>query len=550
MIIDARSLPENKPIDTDVCIVGAGTAGIVLARELIDQKFRVCLLESGGLKPDQQTQSLSWGENVGHPYFQLDTDFARYFGGTSNRWFISIGDNSFGARMRPLDEIDFEKRDWVPYSGWPFDKSHLVPYYERAEKICKIESPTYEVKYWEDPVKTPRLPLNDDIVETVIFKFGSRTPFIDDYSQEVIQANNITTYLYANAVEIETDDIARTVTRLRVACLQGNKFWVSAKLFILAAGAIEIPRLLLLSNKIQSNGLGNQYDLVGRFFMEHPHSGLGFYIPTAQDNFRSTALYSNIHKVQGVPVLGKLALSEGVLRREKLLNFVTELVPNITLSSLLGYALYPTIDSESVRSFKKFTSALIHGKLPEDITKHMMNVIKGVDDITVSIYRKIKIEILKALSRRRQIFFLLGNMSEQAPNPMSRVTLSPERDKLGQNRVRLDWRLSSFDIQSIIRSQEIIAEEVSRKGLGLLYVELNDKTPPQRITGGWHPMGTTRMHVDPKEGVVNENCQVHGISNLFIAGPSVFPTCGYANPALTIVALAVRLADHVKKVMS
>lgn len=549
MIIDARSLPENETIETDVCIVGAGTAGMTLAREFIGQEFRVCLLESGALKPDQATQALYRGENIGHPYFTLDSARARYFGGSTNRWHIAIGDDCVGARMRPLDEIDFEERDWVPYSGWPFDKSHLDPFYECAQTVCEIEPPTYATEDWEDPQETPRLPFIGDSVKTVIFKFGSRYPFISNYSKEITQAPNITTYLYANVVEIETNETAQTVTRLRVACLQGNKSWVSAKLFILATGAIEIPRLLLLSNKTQSAGLGNQNDLVGRFFMEHLHFWSGLFVPSSPEIFNLTALYDNIHIVNGVPVIGKLSLTEKVIRREKLLNYVAELSSRVVLHSSLYRFLYPSISSKSVRSFKILRSAIRNADLPENLGKHVKNVIIGIEDIAVTAYRNIKIKILKPFNKKRTHLFRLANMSEQVPNPNSRVTLADDRDSLGQNRVRLDWRLSPIDMQSAIRSQEILQRELSRAKLGQLFIELSEETPPQKITGGWHHMGTTRMHVDPKQGVVDENCRVHGISNLFIAGPSVFPTGGYANPSLTIVALAIRLSDHIKELL-
>src|SRR4030042_354894 len=195
MIIDARSLPDREEINTDVCIVGAGTAGITLAKEFIDREFRVCILESGGLKPDPETQSLAWGENVGHPYFSLDTAYARCFGGTTNRWMIHVGDHRFGARMRPFDPIDFEERDWVPYSGWPFDKSHLDPFYHRAQKICEIEPPSFDINDWEDPNTAPRLRFGNDSVKTVVFKFGLRDPFLNDYLSQVKGAPNITTYL-------------------------------------------------------------------------------------------------------------------------------------------------------------------------------------------------------------------------------------------------------------------------------------------------------------------------------------------------------------------
>ena len=550
MIIDARSLPENTEISTDVCIVGAGTAGLTLAREFAGQKFRVCLLESGGLKPDPETQALYKGENIGHPYFSLDSARARYFGGSTNRWHIPIGEDCIGVRMRPLDEIDFEERDWVPNSGWPFKKSHLDPYYERAQAVCRIEPSSYDVSDWENPEKTPRLTLDRKRIHTVIFKFGSRLPFLVDYSKEITQAGNIATYLYANVTEVATDEGGRKATRLKAACLNGKKFSIRAKIFILAAGAIEIPRLLLLSNKTHHAGLGNQHDLVGRFFMEHPHFWSGVYIPSVSEALKITALYNRIHTVNGVPIIGKLSLSEETIRREGLLNYVAELVPRTVLKTSLNQFFYPRIDSESVHSYQTIRSAIRNKKMPEDFKRHAGNIFTGLNDFVVSAYRNIKRRTLRILDKKRILVFRLANMSEQMPNPDSRVTLDTECDALNQRRVRFDWRLSETDIQSAVKSQQILDRELRRAGLGRLYVELNDKTPPRQITGGWHHMGTTRMHVDPQKGVVNENCRVHGIPNLFIAGPSVFPTSGYANPSLTIVALSLRLADHVKKLMA
>ena len=179
-MIDARSIPRDETIETDVCIVGAGTAGIILARELIGEKFRVCLLESGGIKPDRETQSLCQGDNIGYPYFPLYTARARYFGGTSNRWHIHLSNDCLAARMRPLDEIDFEERKWLPYSGWPFKKSELQPFYERAESICRITPSTYQVSNWAHPRKTPPIYFQNDRVETVIVKFACSDHFVRD----------------------------------------------------------------------------------------------------------------------------------------------------------------------------------------------------------------------------------------------------------------------------------------------------------------------------------------------------------------------------------
>ena len=451
--------------------------------------------------------------------------------------------------MRPLDAIDFEERDWVPYSGWPFRKAHLDPFYDRAQAICRIEPPSFSVQDWEQIPKTKSLSFQGDQVKTVIFKFGARNPFIEDYVQEVTRAVNITTYLYANVINIETDQAARTVKRLRVACLPGNKFWVSAKIIILAAGAIEIPRILLLSNKSQNVGLGNQNDLVGRFFMEHLHFNLGLLVPSDQKIFQLTSLYNNIHPVNGVPIRGKLSLSEGVLRRKKLLNHVAQLDPMTMLYQALGDMFYPNISSDSVKSLLAIRSAIFRGVNLNNPGLHLKNISTGLDDVAITIFRAIKRRFIRIFNKKKIKLYSLENMSEQVPNPDSRITLSPDKDRLGMNRLRLDWRLSPIDIESAIQTLQIFDQEFQRAGLGRCYIRLTDKTPPMWIGGGWHHMGTTRMHVEAKKGVVDENSRVHGMSNLFVAGPSVFPTGGYANPSLTIVALAVKLADHIKTIM-
>ena len=520
MFIDARTVPENTIIETDVCIVGAGAAGITLAREFIGQPFRVCLLESGGVEYDNATQSLSEGENIGLPYFPLVAARLRFFGGTTNHW---------AGWCAPLDGIDFETREWIPHSGWPFGKSHLDPFYERAQPVCQLGPFAYDAKTWETE-SLPSLPFTGKRVITKIVQFSPPTRFGQVYRHEIERADNISTYLYANVVDIDTTDSARAVTRLRVACLQGNKFRLSAKLFILATGGIENPRLLLASNRVQSSGVGNQNDLVGRFFMEHPHVNSGLFLPSNRHISRTDLYIQPWVESRGgrkSRIKGLWILSAEALRREKLLNF--------------SAALFTTF-SEGVRSLKRLLPAIQKGDFG-DFVEHLRNVIGDIDDVAVTAYGKFvkggyPVKVWRISSR-----------AEPAPNPDSRVTLSTERDSLGMSRVRLDWRLSGMDKRSITRAHEIIGEELGRAGLGRLKITLGDDDSAWPPGGGWHHMGTTRMHVDPKKGVVNENCRVHGISNLYIAGSSVFPTSGSANPTLTIVALSLRLADHVKRIM-
>ncbi|MFQ6023081.1 MAG: FAD-dependent oxidoreductase [Acidiferrobacterales bacterium] len=516
MFIDARRIPQDKIIETEVCIIGAGAAGITLAREFIGRPFRVCLLEGGGLIYDVETQALYKGEITGIPYDPLHVNRVRYFGGTTNHW---------SGWCRPLDDIDFEKRKWVPYSGWPFSKSHLAEHYKRAQRICQVGEQDYDPELWQTHDARP-LPFKGQHTTATIFRHSPPTRFGLVYRDEIERAQNINTYLHANVVDIETTDPANTVTRVRVACLDGNKFWVVAKLFVLATGGIENARLLLLSNKVQKTGLGNQNDLVGRFFTDHPGFDAGGFL--LSDPRTSISFYLGNTVVQGKRFTGGITLSPEVLRREGLVN--------------LCALIYKT-DWSGVYA-KPAARALIRRREYGHFWRYVADAITNIDDMAVSTYRK----MFKPEARRQ--LFMLVTVIEPAPNPDSRVTLSTETDALGKRRVRLHWQLGRLDRHSVSRAQELFATEFGYSGLGRVLITTGDNNDVPMYTFGDHHMGTTRMHVDPKQGVVDENCRVHGISNLFVAGSSVFPTFGYSQPTLTIVALALRLAEKIKGVMS
>ena len=560
MFIDSRTLLEDTVVESDVCIVGAGAAGITLAQELINQPYQVCLLESGGFDFDAVTQALYTGDNVGLPYFPLDCSRARYHGGSTNLW---------GGTSRPLDEIDFEARPWMPYGGWPITRAELDPYYERAQKICGLGPFEYGISYWEEELRELQyhnLPLPKDLVPYIFQLMQQKhLRFGKVYRAAIEQAPNIKTYLHANVVEIETNDTAQAATKLRVACLKGNGFWVSAKVFILAMGGIENPRLLLASNKDQSTGLGNQNDLVGRFFMEHPYLRSGKVLMA-----KPNALYNSNRKIpiRQIRLMLALGLSKAVQEREQLLNFALRLLPVVP---------------EWVEAARRIKHRNRHEvgsdnsspSLADDIGK----VVTHLDEVVARIWAR-----LKNKPPGNQQVFETHLISEQAPNPDSRVTLGREQDELGLNRAQLDWRLSAIDKYTIQRSQQLIGEELAQAGIGQLDVEftydddswelllqrsqqalednhaqfdsgqleivLHEASYWQTLRGSYHHIGTTRMNTNPKEGVVNEHSQVHGVGNLYIAGSSVFPTSGLSNPTLTIVALATRLADHIKEIMT
>jgi choline dehydrogenase-like flavoprotein len=530
LFIDARTLPESATVETDLCIIGAGAAGITLGRELVSQPFRICLLESGGLELDAETQALYEGETIGHPYLPLTAARLRYFGGSTGHW---------NGLCRPLDPLDFAARDWVPHSGWPLDRAQLEPYYRRAQEICHLGPFAYECADWETPDR-PRLPLDGTRIASGFFQHshdpasteaGKWKPvrFGTLYRDDIGRAPNISTYLHANAVDLETNEAADRVSAVRVATLAGNALRVCAQLFVLATGGIENARLLLASNRRQPSGLGNQHDLVGRYFMDH-HAGGHTGLLMLSDPATSLRMYRNSW-TDHTWIRGFLGLTPATQRREKMLNcgFFT--------------GLRGPLEAPGMQSLRTVLHAVRDGDMPEDLMGHLGNIIADLDDVAGMAYRR--------LTGHDPAVFPVKYWGEPAPNPDSRVLLGPERDRFGMRRVQLSWQLSAIDLFTLRRAHQLLAEELGGAGVGRLQLAFKGEAiEPPPLHGSCHHMGTTRMHPDPKQGVVDANCRVHGIGNLYVAGSSVFPTAGQANPTLTLVALATRLADHIEGLLA
>ena len=527
MFIDARQVPNDARIDADVCIIGAGAAGITLARELVGTSMRVVLLESGGLEPDPETQSLYEGRNIGFRYFDLDRLRLRYFGGTTNHWTGSC---------RPLDPLDFEARPWIPDSGWPIGRAELDPFYARAHTVCQLGPYDYAPESRETK-DGPRLPLNGDAVVTAIHYRSPPTRFGQVYRQAIEGAANIQTYLFANVIDIGTSENAKTATHVGVATLANNSFRVAARVFVLATGALENARLLLASSKVQSTGLGNQYDLVGRFFMEHLNSEASLFLLSNQNVRLERYLPTATSAAPGSTgeAVAFLHLSPAAQRKERLLNARALFRPGRAWPGVLA-------TSEGLRGLASNQRPAVTGAA-ETFMKHVHDVIVDIDNVAVASYLR--------LFRYPRVFNVIYQI-EQVPNRDSQVTLAPERDRLGMPRIQLNWRFTDLERQTLHRFSRMVAEEFGKAGIGRIRMMPDDpKTGwpsiERPLQGTWHQMGTTRMHDDPRHGIVDRDCRMHSTSNVFVAGSSVFTTGGCSNPTLTIVALALRLADHLKQ---
>ncbi len=547
MYTDARALDDNKTLSTNICIIGAGPAGTTLAREFAGSDIKVMLLESGGEKSDHRTQQLSSGEVTGDFTEPVENTHLRQLGGTANHWIIKISDKQYGYRYAPLNHIDFEKRDAIPYSGWPISRADLDPYYARVHDICEVGPFRYEPGSWETDRFKP-LQLDSDRVVTDFFTFGPTRLFGTDFPRQAVKAGNVDVLLHATVTELLANDAGTTVEAALIKTLNGKTIKVEAKHFIIASGGFQTPRLLLNSRNKFANGLGNQHDVVGRYYIDHGLVPSGNLYPHDPKIINSLGIY-DMRLMEGCSVLGKLSLSEKVMREEGLHNFCTTLFPMPELR-----------DVEAILSMKSIAVDLAGRKFPKQLPKHLFNMLRGSKHLMFMMNQKLrhggtlmpgfgqggwsKFDDNEKKYHRMELMAFI----EQTPDPDNRVTLIDDRDELGCQKIRVHYEWKEEDIRSIARSQEIMWEALEELGIGKI-------EPPERpgglprvgSEGLHHLMGTTRMSDDPKLGVVDSNCTVHGIGNLHIASSSVFPTGGYANPTITILALALRLAEHLKQ---
>ena len=542
MIVDARRLAEGTEIACHVCIVGAGPAGMTIARELAGTPWRVCLVESGGVDTHGDAPPLS-GLSRDGDFFPPATALHRQLAGGANVWDVRITQDGGGCRFMPLDPIDFEARDWLPSSGWPLSRVQLEPFYARALRACGVEAGTYRLDDWASPASAP-LPFDPARIATSLEHFGRADAFTRDGREALERAANVDVLVHATVAALEEDGRGPGVTHARIVTGTGRSHVVRATLFVLAAGGIENPRLLLLSRSARPEGLGNQHGLVGRFFMDHHNVRSGFLVPASRGLLDAASLY-DLRLVRGTPVMAKLRIAEHVAREERLLNAAVRLEP--------GRAPDQTRAVGALRRARR--DGLADGREALALAR---DVLVDAPRLAVAGLRTLAPRSRRGLygwselraKRWRFDGFHVEIQVEHAPDPANRVMLGEDRDPLGLPRAAIRWRWSDVDLASLRRVQAILAEECARAGVGRLELPPADAPPEVTAPGGiHHHMGTTRMHADERRGVVDADCRVHGVPNLFVAGSSVFPTGGYANPTLTIVAFAIRLADHLKALM-
>ncbi|WP_171120931.1 MULTISPECIES: GMC oxidoreductase [unclassified Ruegeria] len=492
MILDARGDIPALDDRYDCCIVGAGPAGMTLAFKLAESEQRVLLLEAGDWEVTWESQDLYEGENLGLEYYPLSAPRLRALGGSTGHW---------GGVCLLLDRSDFLPRDDVPLSGWPIRFEDLVPYQEEAANLLQTGRFSADIRKPVDDLG------NLEIVEQ---RFSSDRQFHDVRNEDPVRFGvsfqdrlkntpNIDLVLNANVVGFAVDGDTGRITQAQVRNYEDGQGVATADRFVLALGGIETSRMLLHLNAGHENRFGNQNDMVGRCFMEHP-------IIDNDTYFITKRLYSHSPTWE----------LERLLRRSR---------PELLLS--------PSHDH-----------MLKNGWLNSAVRLQRLNPLpireKAIGDA----------EFIKSLQFEEDYFFTGTSfvMGEQQPNPASRIVLTENRDRFGLGIVGLDLRLTEKDIETLRGSTAEAAKFLIRSGLGRMRVDpsLWNRKPLEQLPLDYssHHMGGARMSLTSETGVVDANCKVHGAPNLYVAGSGVFPTSGHANPTFTIVQLSLRLAEH------
>ena len=543
LISDFRAGACPQYVDADLCIFGAGAAGLAIAREFLGTTRQVYVIESGGMEVTERNQSLYEGMSIGNPSLDPATGRIRVFGGSCSLW---------GGGCVPVEGM--EAREWMANSGWPVSHTELQPYYLRACAFCGIDGADLrEGQFLNQPRISP-IPFDGKVLTNHTCMVSPVVPG-STYRQELEQAPNIRVLLHANLLELEANADGRSVTAARITSLDGQTARIHARQYVLACGGIENARLLLLSDSVAPNGLGNQNDLVGRYFMDHPSGKLG----TIRTNTPETLTrpYNWRPSSSDIPSHPEICLSPQAQREHRVLGArvrafaVEETVPaGIQALRELRTALKPEPKDESAE-LARLLSTRNNGEQPifrpsvrHGLPRLAMRTARGSADIVNALIRRMTRRDTVASTRVDLIGFF-----EQAPNPDSRITLSDELDALGQRKVCVDWRLTELDRRTHQIAAAVFGEELAKVCDGVFTMEPwleGDGAQASPLAGTAHHLGTTRMDDDPKCGVVDRHCRVHGVDNLHIAGSSVFPAAGWAFPTLTIVALAIRLADRLQ----
>lgn len=483
-IINSDELAPGAVLRAAVGIIGGGPAGMTVALRLAEQGIDSVLCESGAEDYDDRVQQLYEGEASG--YWDLTSTRLRQFGGSTNH---------FNGQSRPLDEIDFGEVSWRPGTRWPIDYAELTRYLPQAAELLGLVPGSWEASDWFDDL--PAAPMEANGIVPVVFQ-ARGYPFNLRHGTTLANASRCTVVQGVNATGVVVNDGGNWVERVDLVTLDGKGLTLEANRYVIATGGIESARLLLASTGGSDAGVGNSSDLVGRYFADHPASPV---LPLVLPGVGEWQLPSR--------------MQEGPFGDE------------VFVSAQLSI----TDEAQRARSLPGFHMRL--ASFPQPFPD---------DGPTAAVAA-----LVAPLAVDTPYAGLVNIGFDTVPNPDSRVTLSSGRNELGEPTAKVDWRLSADDellMQAVVLE---VAAYLARVGAGRLDTRPPKGTWTDSVEGQHHHMGTLRMAASPRQGVVDPDLRFHDVGNLYAAGSAVFPTYGHVNPTLNIVALSLRLGDHLAR---
>ncbi len=552
MIIESKKFDPGTVLDSAICIVGSGPAAISMAMSLLEQRRKIIILAGGSWTETPENRELNKGfADPVMSHEPLEENRARVFGGASALW---------GGRCLPLDPIDFLERSWIPHSGWPITYEELASYYPRSLQLCEAGENNFHAHSVFPGTNKEIIPGldNEDMVSHPMERWSPPTRFAHKY-REILENNpHVFIYFDAHVTNLNVEKREDQIDSLTVV-IGDSVIKVIADKYIIATGGIENPRLLLASkSSFHPNGIGNQHDNVGRYYMSHLIGTFGSVDP---DNRKEILFPFEIDK-EGISCRRRWWLTPKLQQQEKVGNAIMYLHRSINVKDghkdPMESAIFVAKTSFGIlkqKSPKKIVSGFRQSGT--DLKNNTFYLLKNMRVFIPSLfgaaYKRIahKKEPLRLPSVHSKWLYLYFQ-TEHMPNPESRVTLSEVKDRLGVPMPVVKVAFSELDIETIFAAHKVFFERFEKLNKGKIsYQEeglrqfILDNI--ENFNSVAHHLGTTKMSNDPLTGVVDKNCKVHGMQNLYIAGSSVFPTGGHANPTVTIVALALRLADHLKK---
>ena len=520
MIVDLDQAGPVAERRCDLCIVGSGAAGLALASDLENSGLSVIVCEAGGLDHEPATQALYDADVTGLPFAGVHEGRFRVHGGSTTRW---------GGQALPLMPLDFERRDWVPHSGWPIDFASLAPFYRRATDFLGVDSMDFEDELYRH-LRRERAAFDPDAVRHHFSKWSPTPDLRRRHTPRLRESAGVTLLLHANLTDLALRPGLDSVESATFRSLGGGKVVVRARAFALCVGGIETARVLLSNRRQIPAGIGNKTGLVGRFFQDHPAARVGSLRPRDERRFQRMF---NVSAKGGRRYSTRVTLGPAAQRSLRSLN----------ASALLNFDV--AADSGMSRLKNAYANLRRHRR-PGAALGDLWAAARRPGESLYPLWRFAAFGEVYAPAAA----YGLTVMCEQEPSPDSRVGLSPNADALGVPKASVRWQLTDLVGHTLRSFATLLAGEFRRTDLAEVDLAdwVGDESADWRaeVVDQNHHIGTARMADSPREGVVDADLRVHGIDNLYVASSAVFPTGGHSNPTLTILALTFRLADELR----